>query len=109
MNADIETMTATAKRAFEAAQQVVDGMKDRERIQIKDLAKDVGLAMALDPKQVLGFVNHFAHHTSDAYVTRGKNGGLIKGVKPVKVLKVKKVKAAPAVNLKDGAPDIIQP
>lgn len=109
MNADIETMTATAKRAFEAAQQVVDGMKDRERIQIKDLAKDVGLAMAMDPKQVLGFVNHFAHHTSDAYVTRGKNGGLIKGVKPVKVVKVKKVKAASVVNLKDGASDITQP
>jgi hypothetical protein len=102
MNADIEAMTATAKQAFEAAQNVVDSMKDRERIQIKDLAKDVGLALALDPKKVLGFVNHFAHHTSDAYVTRGKNGGLIKGARPVKVVKVKRVKkvdVAPQTNV----------
>jgi hypothetical protein len=92
MNADIEAMTATSRQAFEAAQHVLDGMKDGERIQIKDLAKDVGLAMAMDPKQVLGFVHHFAHHTTVAYVTRGKNGGIIKGVKPIKVVKVKKVK-----------------
>jgi hypothetical protein len=102
MNADIEAMIATAQQAFEAAQRVIDGMKDRERIQIKDLAKDVGLVLAMDPKQVLGFVNHFAHHTGDGYVTRGKNGGLIKGVKPVKVIKVKKVKAAPVAASTDG-------
>lgn len=92
MNADIEAMTATSRRAYEAAQHVIDGMKDGDRIQIKDLAKDVGLALAMDPKEVLGFVHHFAHHTSSAYVTRGKNGGVIKGVKPVKVAKVKKAK-----------------
>jgi len=91
MNADIETMTATSRRAYEAAQHVLDSMRDGERIQIKDLAKDVGLALAMDPKKVLGFVHHFAHHTSVAYVTRGKNGGIIKGIKPVKVKKAKKV------------------
>lgn len=98
MNTDIEAMVANAKEAFEAAQHVIDGMKDGERIQIKDLAKDVGLALALDPKQVLGFVHHYAHNTTAAYVTRGKNGGVIKGVKPVKVVKVKKVKAAPVAD-----------
>lgn len=92
MNADIEAMTATSRRAFEAAQTVLDGMKDGERIQIKDLAKDVGLALAMDPKLVLGFVHHFAHNTTVAYVTRGKNGGIIKGAKPIRVVKVKKAK-----------------
>lgn len=96
-NADIEAMTATARQAFEAAQTIIDGMKDGERVQIKDLAKDVGLALAQDPKQVLGFVNHFVHNTSAAYVTRGKNGGVIKGTKPAKVVKPAK-KAAPATD-----------
>jgi hypothetical protein len=73
-------------------------MQDGQRIQIKDLAKDVGLALALDPKKVLGFVNHFAQNNpGTVYVTRGKNGGIIKGVKPVKVVKVKKVKQQAAV------------
>lgn len=109
MNADIEVMVTNAKEAFEAAQQVIDGMKVGDRIQLKDLAKDVGLALALDPKLVLGFVHHFAHNNGSAYVTRGKNGGVIKGVKPVKVVKVKKVKAVPVVNLQDGVADVTQP
>jgi ribosomal protein S4E len=92
-NADLEAMVASAREAFQAAQHVIDTMKDGERIQIKDLAKDVGLALALDPKQVLGFVNHFAHNSSTAYVTRGKNGGIIKGVKPIRTVKISKKKA----------------
>lgn len=98
LNTDLETMVADARTTFQAAQHVIDTMKDGERIQIKDLAKDVGLALALDPKQVLGFVNHFAHHSGAAYVRRGKNGGIIKGIKPVKIVKVnkQKVQAAPA-------------
>lgn len=103
MNADIEAMVASAKEVFETAQNVIDGMQPGERIQIKDLAKDVGLALALDPKQVLGFVQHFAHNNSSSYVTRGKNGGVIKGIRPVKVIKpAKKVKTT------DTLGDIIQ-
>jgi hypothetical protein len=95
---DIERMTAFSKQVFEAAQHVIESMTDGERIQIKQLAQTVGLALAKDPKDVLGFVNHFAHDTSLAYVTRGKNGGIIKGLKPVKVIKAsKKVKAADPV------------
>ena len=103
-NTDIEKMVVDARQAWEAAQQVIDSMQDGQRIQLKDLAKDVGLALALDPKKVLGFVNHFAHNTSVAYVTRGKKGGVIKGVKPaevVKVARIKKVKA-PTVTVTTG-------
>ena len=83
-------MTAFSKQVFEAAQQAIESMQDGERIQIKQLAQVVGLAVAKDPKEVLGFVNHFAHDTSLAYVTRGKNGGIIKGTKPAKVVKAGK-------------------
>jgi hypothetical protein len=100
---DIERMTAFSNQVFEAAEHVIETMQDGERIQIKQLAQTVGLALAKDPKNVLGFVNHFAHDTTLAYVTRGKNGGIIKGTKPVKVVKVsKKVKTDVAT-----APDAI--
>jgi hypothetical protein len=93
-NTEIEEMIATSRHAYESAQTVIDAMHDGERIQIKDLAKTVGLALAMDPKEVLGFVSFFAHKTTSAYVTRGKNGGIIKGTRPVKVVKVKKPKKA---------------
>lgn len=87
---DIERMTAFSKQVFEAAQHALDSMQNGDRIQIKQLAQTVGLAVAKDPKDVLGFVNHFAHNTASAYVTRGKNGGLVKGPKLVKVVKKSK-------------------
>lgn len=93
---DIERMTAFSKQVFLAAEHVIEAMQNGERIQIKQLAQTVGLALAKDPKDVLGFVNHFAHDTSLAYVTRGKNGGIIRGTKPVKVVKVSKKAKAPA-------------
>lgn len=87
---DVERMTAFSKQVYEAAEHAVSAMQDGERMQIKQLAQVVGSALAEDPKKVLGFVNHFAHDTSLAYVTRGKNGGIIRGTKPVKVVKASK-------------------
>lgn len=87
---DVERMTAFSKQCYEAAEHAIEGMQDGERIQIKELAQVVGLAVAKDPKLVLGFVQHFAHDTTLAYVTRGKNGGIIKGTKPAKVVKASK-------------------
>jgi hypothetical protein len=92
MNADIEKMVVNSRLAYEAAQHVIDLMQDGERIQLKDLAKDVALTLALPPKEVWGFVDHFAHHSSVAYVARGKKGGVIKGVRPVRVVKVARAK-----------------
>lgn len=95
---DVERMTAFSKQVFEAAEHAISAMQDGERMQIKQLAQVVGLALAKNPKEVLGFVNHYAHDNSLAYVTRGKNGGIIRGTKPVKVVKAgkkqKKVDAA---------------
>ncbi len=95
-NPNVQSMTETADRIFEAANTIVEGMAQGTRKQIKDLAVDVGAAVGMEPKEVLGFVNHFAHKTNIAYVTRGKNGGLIKGVRPVKIDKPKKTKKADA-------------
>ena len=89
-NTNIQSMLETVERIFEAAQTTVESMQQGERIQIKELAQSVGLAVAMEPKHVLGFVNHFAHHTDSAYVTRGKNGGIIRGTRPAKVDKTSK-------------------
>jgi hypothetical protein len=87
---DVERMTAFSKEVYEAAEHAVQAMAEGERIQIKQLAQVVGLALAKDPKDVLGFVNHYAHDNSLSYVTRGKNGGIIRGTKPAKVVKAPK-------------------
>ncbi len=89
-NANIQSMLESIESVLQAAHNAVEGMKNGERMQIKQLAQVVGMAVSKEPKHVLAFVNHFAHNTDIAYVTRGKNGGLIKGVKPVKVVKVSK-------------------
>lgn len=87
---DVERITAFSKQVYEAAETAVAAMQDGERMQIKQLAQAVGSALSEDPKKVLGLVNLYAHDTSLAYVTRGKNGGIIKGLKPAKVVKPSK-------------------
>lgn len=89
-NANIQMQLEKVERIFEAAFTVVNDMKDGERMQIKRLAEVVGLALAMPPKDVLSFVNSFAHNTDVAFVTRGKNGGLIKGTKVAKPVKASK-------------------
>lgn len=94
MNTDIQPMLETVGKIFTAAHTIVESLQVGERIQVKELAQSVGLAVAMDPKHVLSFVNHFAHNTELAYVTRGKNGGVIRGARPVKVVKPSKKDAA---------------
>jgi len=93
MNTDfkVEKMTETAKLVFETALQIVKGMSEGDRKQIKDLAMEVSSAVGMEPKRILGFINHFVHECEPlAYVTRGKKGGLIRGIRPAKVVKAKK-------------------
>ena len=101
---DVSRSTEFAEQVFTAAEHVIETMQDGDRIQIKQLAQTVGLALATDPKHVLGFVNHFAHDNSLSYVTRGKNGGIIRGTKPAKVVKAsKKTKDAVVASTTDAA------
>ena len=87
---DVERITAFSKQVYEAAETAVTAMQDGDRMQIKQLAQVVGTALSEDAKKVLGLVNLYVHDTSLAYVTRGKNGGIIKGTKPVKIVKASK-------------------
>jgi hypothetical protein len=89
-NNDVKDIMVDIESVLVAAHNVVVAMQPGERKQIKDLAQDVAVVMGRDPKEVIGFVNHFAHKTSIAYVTRGKNGGLVRGTRPVKVVKPSK-------------------
>ena len=99
-NANIESMMETVEGIFNAAQATIESLTVGERMQIKELAQTVGLAVAMEPKHVLGFVNHFVHHTDIAYVTRGKNGGVVRGTRPAKTDKAPKKakKADPAAD-----------
>lgn len=87
---DVELATDFSQKVYTAAKETIQAMQDGQRMQIKELAKVVGQALSEDPKVVLGFVNYFAHRTGLAYVTRGKNGGIIRGPRPVKVVKAGK-------------------
>lgn len=86
-NKEIKTMLETVETVFNATHTALSSMQDGERTSLKDLAKTVGLSVSLDPKQVLKFVDHFVHNTTVAYVARGQNGGIVKGVKTAKTVK----------------------
>lgn len=81
----MKTMLEGVEVIFKATHKVLGAMNDGERIQITELARVVGSVVSQEPKNVLHFVNYFVHNTDLAYVTRGKNGGVIKGKKPVKL------------------------
>lgn len=88
MSTSIKDMLGTVETIFTATQKVVDGLDDQARVGIADLAQNVGLATGMDPKEILGFVNYYAHNIEPvAHVRRGKKGGLIKGARVIKKAK----------------------
>lgn len=91
------SMLATIKPIFDATQAVVDSMTNGTRKQIKDIADIVSISLGTEVKKILAFVNHYLHNIEEAgigYVTRGKNGGFVKGSRPVKVVKTTPVVTA---------------
>lgn len=104
MNKNIKSQLETVESVFVATFNVLDAMADGERVQLKELAKTVALAVAMEPKRALHFVNDFVHNSDIVYVTRGKKGGIVKGVKPAKVVKAKK-DVTDSVNSVDGTDD----
>ena len=97
MNKNIRQQLESVEKMFVATHASLDAMADGDRIQLKELAKIVGLAVAMEPKHVLAFVSHYVHNTDIAYITRGKKGGIIKGARAVKVDKPKTVKKVKVV------------
>lgn len=105
-NSSIDKMLETVKTIFTATMNVVNDIQDGKRMQIKDMAEAVATSLSMEAKHVLAFVNHFAHNCLEVgYVTRGKNGGFIKGQKPVKVEKIAKV-VIPVVNDTDTSTEV---
>ena len=89
-DANIPVILKGVEEVLQATRTVVEGMKVGERKQIKELAQLVGNMTSKDPKEVLNLVSLFAHNTNIAYVTRGKNGGVVRGVRPAKTVKAGK-------------------
>jgi delta-aminolevulinic acid dehydratase/porphobilinogen synthase len=77
-------MIENVSSIFNSAESTVQSMPDKSRIQLKELAQSVANSTNLDPKDVLAFVTFFARNTELGYVSRGKNGGLIRGKRPLK-------------------------
>jgi hypothetical protein len=84
MSKNVQALIETVEKTFNACEQALVAMQVGERIQVKELAKNVGSKVSEDPKDILHFVNHFVHNTELAYVSRGKNGGVIRGQKTIK-------------------------
>lgn len=87
MNSNVKSQVESITSILEATHSAVESMTVGSRVQLKQLAQTVGLAVSMDPKDVLPFVHSFAHKTDIAYVTRGKNGGIVRGTRPAKVVK----------------------
>lgn len=89
-NENIEKETQIVNTIYKQTQALIDGMPaegEGKRMQIKDMAEAVGVAVGMAPKDVLHIVNRYAHNAVGGYVTRGKKGGFIKGERPLKVEK----------------------
>jgi hypothetical protein len=84
---DKKEMLVNVAKVFDATESAILGLKEDSRILMTDLSAAVSLAVAMEPKDVTEFVRYFVRNTNLVFVTRGKNGGVIKGTKPVKVVK----------------------
>lgn len=104
---NIKAQTQIVDNVYRQTQAVIDAMPtegEGKRMQIKDMAEAVGIAVGMAPKDVLHMVNRYAHNSIGGYVTRGKKGGYIKGIKPVKVEKTATI-TAPASDSNSDSSD----
>jgi hypothetical protein len=100
-DANIPVMLKDIEEVLQAARTVVEGMQLGERKQVKELAALVGSIVSKEPKEILNLISIFVHNTNIAYITRGKHGGVVRGVrefKPVKAGKKTKSVVTPATD-----------
>ena len=79
-----KSMIETISSVLSTAESTFSGMPEKGRIQLKELAQTVAAATGIEVKDALTFVTYFARNTDLGYVSRGKNGGLIRGSRPIK-------------------------
>lgn len=80
----VNSMIQTVSSIFNTVGSIVDAMNDGDRMQLKELAQAVSDKSGVNPQDSLTFVTYFARNTTSGYVSRGKNGGFIKGQKKLK-------------------------
>ena len=80
----VNSMIQSVSSIFNSAQSFVDRLSDGNRIQLKELAKNVAEETNQNPQDVLTFVTYFARNSDSGYVSRGKNGGFVKGERKAK-------------------------
>jgi hypothetical protein len=102
MNTKSKEILETVSRVIASAESSLQGMKDGERISLKDLTSLVALNCDMEAKHIIGFVTYFAHNTDLAHVTRGKNGGVVKGQPSAKADKSAKKSKVAAKNSSDS-------
>jgi len=86
-------MVEVVESILKSSHSAVEAMAEGDRTQVKELAKTVALSLSMEPKHVLSFVDYYVHNSDIAYVSRGKNGGVVRGTKPAKTDKPVKVKS----------------
>lgn len=84
---NIEKLLEKIDNVFKQTQIVINGIATGNRMQLKDMAEAVSITLGIEPKVIAYYVSDYAHNCDDGYVTRGKKGGFIKGVKPLKTPK----------------------
>ena len=99
-----EKLLEKIDNVFKQTQVVIDGIALGNRMQLKEMAEAVSVALGIEPKVIAHYVSDYAHNCDDGYVTRGKKGGFIKGVKPLKTPKPAVV-AAPSSSVLDSSDD----
>lgn len=91
---DFNSMIASVNSIFTTINSIVSEMADGERYQLKELASMVSDRTGADLENALSFVQYFSHNTDMGYVSRGKKGGFIRGVKQIKPVKEPKQKVS---------------
>lgn len=91
-----QSMIEKVNSIISTAQSMAESMPSNGRIQLKEFAKNVATSAGVDAKDALAFVTFFARNTDLGYVSRGKNGGFVRGTKPTKPApKLKPTQAKP--------------
>ncbi len=103
MKNKVKVVSDMVAKVLSVTNDSIDEMALGDRVQMKDLVEKVSLVTGFAAKDVSVFVDYFVHNTDNAYVARGKNGGVTKGVKPVS--SVKTVKPAKVVEVPPSASD----
>jgi hypothetical protein len=82
---DTSLHTETFNSILNAFASQHDSMETGDRVQLMQLAINIGQEVDRDPKSIKGLTDFLAHNNGDqGYVSVGKFGGYVKGQRPLK-------------------------